>query len=86
MYSDNRAPCRGADVAAAARRTARTAGTNPKYQAKTSGYSRCGIMFVLSKHIPSFDNLIVFLQSCFCMMKLSRVLETAAIDIGTKAR
>ena len=74
----------GVDAASAARRTDRTAEITLMTKQKQPGYSPCGIPFVLGRHIPSFDKLIVFPPSFFRMMKLNLMLETTATNIDTK--
>jgi len=74
----------GVDAASAARRTDRTAEITLITKQKQAGYSPCGIPFVLGRHIPSFDKLVVFPQSFFRMMKLNLMLETTATNIDTK--
>jgi len=74
----------GVDAASAARRTDRTAEITLITKQKQAGYSPCGIPFVLGRHIPSFDKLVVFPQSFFRMMKLDLMLETTATNIDTK--
>jgi len=74
----------GADAASAARRTDRTAEITLMTKQKQAGYSPCAIPFVLGRHIPSFEKLIVFPPSFFRMMKLNLMLETTATNIDTK--
>ena len=74
----------GVDAASAARRKDRTAEITLITKQKQAGYSPCGIPFVLGRHIPSFDKLVVFPQSFFRMMKLNLMLETTATNIDTK--
>jgi len=74
----------GVDAASAARRKDRTAEIILITKQKQAGYSPCGIPFVLGRHIPSFDKLVVFPQSFFRMMKLNLMLETTATNIDTK--
>jgi len=74
----------GVDAASAARKTDRTAEITLITKQKQAGYSPCGIPFVLGRHIPNFDKLVVFSQSYFQMMKLNLMLETTATDIDTK--
>jgi len=74
----------GVDAASAARRTDRTAEITLITKQKRAGYSPCGIPFVLGRHIPSFDKLVVFPMSYFRMMKLKLMLETTATSIDTK--
>jgi len=74
----------GVDAASAARRTDRTAEITLITKQKQAGYSPCGIPFVLGRHIPSFEKLIVFPSSFFRMMKLNLMLETTATKIDTE--
>jgi NADH oxidase (H2O2-forming) len=74
----------GVDAASAARRTDRTAEITLMTKQKQAGYSPCAIPFVLGRHIPSFEELIVFPPSFFRMMKLNLMLETTATNIDTK--
>ena len=74
----------GVDAASAARRTDRTAKITLITKQKQAGYSPCAIPFVLGRHIPSFDKLVVFPPSFFRMMKLNLVLETTVKDIDIK--
>lgn len=48
------------DAAAAARKTDRQAGITIITEEKHSGYSRCGLPFVLGNQIPRFNDLTVF--------------------------
>jgi NADH oxidase (H2O2-forming) len=74
----------GVDAASAARRIDRTAEITLMTKQKQAGYSPCAIPFVLGRHIPSFEKLIVFPLSFFRMMKLNLMLETTATNIDTK--
>jgi NADH oxidase (H2O2-forming) len=74
----------GVDAASAARKTDRTAEITLITKQKQAGYSPCAIPFVLGRHIPSLDKLIVFPLSYFRMMKLNLMLETTATNIDTK--
>jgi len=74
----------GVDAASAARRTDRTAEITLMTKQRQAGYSPCAIPFVLGRHIPSFEKLIVFPSSFFRMMKLNLMLETTATNIDTK--
>ncbi len=76
----------GVDAASAARRTDREAEITLVTKQKQAGYSPCGIPFVLGRHIPSFDKLIVFPQSYFRMMKLNLMLETTATTLDTEEK
>ena len=74
----------GVDAASAARKTDRTAEITIITKQKQAGCSPCGIPFVLGRHIPSFDKIVVFPQSYFRMMKLNLMLETTATNIDVK--
>lgn len=76
----------GVDAASAARRTDRTAEITLITKQRQAGYSPCAIPFVLGRHIPSFEKLIVFPPSFFRMMKLTLMLETTATNIDTKSK
>lgn len=76
----------GVDAASAARRTDREAEITLITKQKQAGYSPCGIPFVLGRHIPSFDELVVFPHSYFRMMKLNLMLETTATHIDPENR
>jgi NADH oxidase (H2O2-forming) len=73
----------GVDAASAARKTDRTAEITLITDEKHAGYSRCGLPFVIGRHIPSFNNLIVFPPSYFQMMKLNLKTETKVTKIDT---
>ncbi|MCK4478052.1 FAD-dependent oxidoreductase [Candidatus Bathyarchaeota archaeon] len=72
----------GVDAASAARKTDRTAEITLINKEKHSGYSRCGLPFVIGGHIPNFNNLIVFPPSFYQMMKLNLKTETTATNIN----
>jgi len=74
------------DAAAAARKTDRTAEITLLTTEKHAGYSRCGLPFVLGGHIPRFEDLIVFPQTFYKMMKLNLLYETTATNIDTEAK
>lgn len=76
----------GVDAAAAARKTDRTAEVTLMTKQKRAGYSPCGIPYVIGGHIPSFDDLVVFPQSYYRMMKLDLRLETTATNIDAEAK
>ena len=76
----------GVDAAVAARKTDRTAEITLLTTEKRAGYSRCGIPFVLGGHIPRFDDLIVYPQGFYRMMKLDLRYETTATSIDTEAK
>jgi NADH oxidase (H2O2-forming) len=76
----------GLDAASAARKTDRTAEITLITKEKKTAYSRCGLPFVLGRHIPSFDNLVVFPESFYKMMKLNLRTETTVTNIDTKAK
>jgi len=74
------------DAASAARKTDRTAEITLLTTEKYAGYSRCGIPFVIGRHIPKFTDLIVYPSSYYQMMKLDLRRETTATNIDTKAK
>lgn len=76
----------GVDAASAARKTDRKAEITLITKQKQAGYSPCGIPFVIGRHISSFDELVVFPQSYFRMMKLNLMLETTATQIDTESK
>jgi len=72
----------GVDAASAARKTDRTAEITLITKEKYTGYSRCGLPFVIGDHIPSFNDLIVFPPSFYQMMKLNLKTETTVTNIN----
>jgi len=76
----------GVDAAVAARKTDRSAEITLLSTEDRAGYSRCGIPFVLGKHIPRFNDLIVYPTGFYRMMKLDLRLETTATSIDTEAK
>ncbi len=72
----------GVDAAAAARKTDRTAEITLLTKERYTGYSRCGLPFVLGGHIASFHDLIVFSQSYYQMMKLNLKTETTVTGVN----
>ena len=56
--------------------------TNDKYPA----YSRCGIPYVLAGEIPKLEDLIVFPQSHYNMMKIDLRTETIATSINVNEK
>ncbi|MDH5782913.1 MAG: FAD-dependent oxidoreductase [Candidatus Bathyarchaeota archaeon] len=74
------------DAASAARKTDRTAEITLLTTEKYAGYSRCGLPFVLGGHIPRLEDLIVFPQTFYKMMKLNLLFETTATNIDTEAK
>jgi len=76
----------GTEAAVAARKTDREAVITLIDKAGMGAYSRCGLPFVLGGHIPRFENLIVYPQSLYRMMKFNLRLETTATGIDTKAK
>ncbi len=73
----------GVDAASAARKKDRAAEIILITDEEHAGYSRCGLPFVLGRQIQSFNDLIVFPQTYFQMMKLDLRTETKAINIDT---
>jgi NADH oxidase (H2O2-forming) len=76
----------GLDAASAARKTDRTAEITLITKEKKPAYSRCGLPFVLGRHIPSFDDLVVFPERFYKMMKLNLLTETTVTNIDAKAK
>jgi NADH oxidase (H2O2-forming) len=74
------------DAASAARKTDRTAEITLLTAEKHAGYSRCGIPFVIGRHISKFTDLIVFPASYYQMMKLDLRRETTATNVDTKTK
>ncbi len=76
----------GVDAASAARKTDRTAEITLITKQKKAGYSPCAIPFVLGRHIPSFNELVVFSPAYYRMMKLDLRLEATVTSISTDAK
>jgi len=76
----------GVDAASAARKTDRNAEITLITREKHTGYSRCGLPFVLGGHIPSFNDLIVFSPSYYQMMKLKLKTETNVTSINSTSK
>ena len=76
----------GVEAASAARKKDRTAEITLIMAEKNSGYSRCGLPFVIGGHIPKFSDLIVYPPAYFQMLKLNLRTETKATAINTKEK
>ena len=76
----------GLDAASAARKTDRTAEINLITKEDKAAYSRCGLPFVLGGHIGTFDDLVVFPERFYTMMKLNLLLETTVTKIDSKEK
>jgi len=76
----------GLDAASAARKTDRSAEITLITKEKKTAYSRCGLPFVLGGHIATFDDLEVFPERFYKMMKLNLLTETTATKIDAKAK
>jgi NADH oxidase (H2O2-forming) len=76
----------GLDAASAARKTDRTAEITLITKEDKAAYSRCGLPFVLGGHIETFDDLVVFPESFYKMMKLNLLLETTVTNVDAKAK
>jgi NADPH-dependent 2,4-dienoyl-CoA reductase/sulfur reductase-like enzyme len=74
----------GVEAAAATRKKDRTAEITLVTQEKTSGYSRCGLPFVVGGQIGAFKDLVVYQPAFFQMLKLNLRLETYASAISIK--
>jgi len=76
----------GLDAASAARKIDRTAEITLITKEDKIAYSRCGLPFVLGGHIKAFDDLVVFPERFYKMMKLNRLTETTVTKIDAKAK
>ena len=76
----------GVDAASAARKTDRTAEITLITKEEKPAYSRCGLPFVLGKHIKEFDDLVVFPERFYKMMKLNLLTETTVTNVDIKAK
>ena len=76
----------GLDAASAARKTDRTAEITLITKENKTAYSRCGLPFVLGGHIKTFDDLVVFPDRFYKMMKLNLLKETTVTNIDAKAK
>lgn len=76
----------GLDVASAARKTDRTADITLITKEKKPAYSRCGLPFVIGGHIEKFDDLVVFPDRFYKMMKLNLLTETTVTNVDSKAK
>jgi NADH oxidase (H2O2-forming) len=76
----------GVEAASAARKKDRTAEITLITQEKNTGYSRCGLPFVIGGQIQSFYDLIVYPPAYFQMLKLNLRNETKATAINTKEK
>jgi NADH oxidase (H2O2-forming) len=76
----------GVNAAIAARKTDRDADIIIFEKGKYTSYSRCGLPFVLAGEIPKFENLVIFPDSYYKMMKLGFQGETTVKSIDAKAK
>ena len=76
----------GINAASAARKTDREAEITLIERGKYPAYSRCGLPFVLSGEIPSFEDLIIFPPSYYKMMKLDLQTETTVRSVDSKEK
>ncbi|MCJ7721225.1 FAD-dependent oxidoreductase, partial [Candidatus Bathyarchaeota archaeon] len=76
----------GLDAASAARKTDRAAEITLITKEKKSAYSRCGLPLVIGGHIESFDDLVVFPERFYKMMKLNLLTETTVTNVNSKAK
>ncbi|MFC1486787.1 FAD-dependent oxidoreductase [Thermoproteota archaeon] len=76
----------GLDAASAARKTDRTAEITLITKEEKPAYSRCGLPFVIGGHIKTFDDLIVFPDRFYKMMKLNLLTETTVTHIDSKGK
>ena len=73
----------GLDAAVAARKTNRVAEITVITEESVATYSRCGLPFVLSGKISSFEKLNVYPASTYRIMKLNLLTETKVSPIST---
>ena len=76
----------GLDAASAARKTDRTADITLITKELKPAYSRCGLPFVIGGHIEKFDDLVVFPDRFYKMMKLNLLTETTVTNVDSKAK
>jgi len=76
----------GVNAANAARKTDPTAEITILEREPYSAYSRCGLPFVLGGEIPNLEDLVVFPNSHYQLMKIDLRLETVAKSIDAKAK
>jgi len=76
----------GLDAASAARKTDRTAEITLITKEEKPAYSRCGLPFVIGRHIKTFDDLVVFPDRFYKMMKLNLLTETTVTNIDSKGK
>ncbi|MDH5201400.1 MAG: NAD(P)/FAD-dependent oxidoreductase, partial [Candidatus Bathyarchaeota archaeon] len=76
----------GVEAAIMARKTDREAEITVVTDESVPTYSRCGLPFVLSGKIPSFEKLIVYPLSLYRIMKFDLRKETRATRIDTEGR
>jgi NADH oxidase (H2O2-forming) len=76
----------GLDAASAARKTDRKAEITLITKEDKAAYSRCGLPFVLGGQIKTFDDLVVFPERFYKMMKLNLLLETTVTNVDAKAK
>jgi len=74
----------GVDAASACRKKDRTAEIILITKEKYAGYSRCGLPFVIGGQIPNFEDLIVFSNAYYKMLKLNLKTETTVIKIDSQ--
>jgi NADH oxidase (H2O2-forming) len=72
----------GLDAAVAARKTNRAAEITVITEENVATYSRCGLPFVLSGKISSFEKLNVYPTSTYIIMKFNLLTETKATHIN----
>ncbi|PVX26093.1 MAG: hypothetical protein CW691_02525 [Candidatus Bathyarchaeum sp.] len=76
----------GLDAASAARKTDRTADITLITKEEKPAYSRCGLPFVLGGHIEKFDDLVVFPDRFYKMMKLNLLTQTTVTNVDSTAK
>ena len=73
-------------IAAAARKTDRTAEITVLCAEDTTTYSRCGLPYVVEGEVPSFESLVLYPQAYFDGMKIRFLTGTKAVGIDTEKK
>ncbi|MCS7120737.1 MAG: FAD-dependent oxidoreductase [Nitrososphaerota archaeon] len=76
----------GVEAAIAARKTDREAEITLVTRENVGAYSRCGLPFALAGQIKSFEDLIVYPNTFYRMMKFNLRLNTEAVSIDVKEK
>jgi NADH oxidase (H2O2-forming) len=76
----------GVEAASSARKIDRSVEITLLTKEKRPAYSRCGLPYVLGRHISNFENLIIFSPSYYHLMKLDLRLECTATNIDKNSK